>query len=143
MLRKLTERIAAISNKVEDGHMSCLDGLIEINQIDKASKEVTELAKAFKDQFQGEIESQALEYNGNFKGYDISLRNGGKTFDYKGIAEWQTAQENLKCIEKKYKAMYNAFVTGSPNANSTIDGEVLALPEINNRKSSIIIKEIK
>ena len=81
-----------------------------------------------------------IEYNaGSYKGAKFEVRSGGRTFNFKGIREWQIAADNLKEIEDKYK---QAFISKEKGLMPVDDnGELLDLPEVNYRKDSIIIKQ--
>lgn len=71
-------------------------------------------------------------------GCKFELRNGGKTYDYKHIKEWSDAKKNLEEIEAKYKL---AFDSKEKNIMAVSDdGEVLELPKVTYRKSSLIVK---
>jgi hypothetical protein len=71
-------------------------------------------------------------------GCKFELRNGGKMFDYKHIPEWSEAKKNLENVEAKYKL---AFENNEKNIMSVSnDGEVLELPKVSFRKSSLIVK---
>lgn len=71
-------------------------------------------------------------------GQKFELRNGGTTFDYKGIKEWEEAKKNLSDIEEKYKQAFISYEKGLLNV--TLDGEELTLPKVSYRKSSLIVK---
>lgn len=139
----IQDRLIHITRKVENGQLSVLDGLIQMKkQQDELDKSIG-IIKAFKDDNFETIDAEAKEYQGEYGGFEIGVRNGGKMFNYKGVSEWVETEAKKKAIEQKYKAMWEAKQKGLPFANVDEDGVELALPEVSYRKSSIIIKAKK
>ena len=128
-------------HQVKDGEINHLDALIALEENRKQLEITLAIAKEFKDDFHEQIATEAAEYKGGYNGYQVEVRNGGKSFNYKGIPEWQEAEKSMKTIEAKYKSMWEAKVNGNPHANVSEDGEELPLPEIAYRKSSIVLKK--
>jgi len=142
MIQTIQDQIISISDKVENGKINLLAALILFEELKKGLEDSLDMVKQFKYENQNEIDSQAKEYDGYYNGWKIELRNGGKTFDFKSIPEWQEAEKSKKSIEEKYKSMWIAKTNGNPRANVSEDGEELQLPEIKYRKSSVILKKV-
>ena len=139
----IQDRLILITRKVKNGELSVLNGLIQMKkQQDELDKSI-EIIKAFKDDNFETIDAEAKEYQGEYGGFKIGTRSGGKTFDYKGVSEWAETEAKKKAIEQKYKLMWEAKQKGLPYANVDKDGVELTLPEVSYRKSSITIKAKK
>ena len=139
---QVQDRIFTVHHKVEQGDLIAFDGLIELEATRKKLEATLELIKEFKSDFFSQLHNESEEYKDGYKGFKIEVRNGGKSFVYKQIPEWITAEETKKKVEAKYKSMFIAIENGSPNANISEDGEILPLPELTYRKSSVILKTI-
>jgi hypothetical protein len=71
-------------------------------------------------------------------GINFELREGAKNFDFKGIAEIDKMEQELKDLKEKYKRAYFAVQDGL--VALTNDGELLEIPTIKYNKSSLIVK---
>lgn len=71
-------------------------------------------------------------------GISFELRDGAKNFDFKGIAEIDQLEQQLKDAKEKYKRAYFAKADGIMAV--TDDGEVLEVPTLKFNKSSLIVK---
>lgn len=131
--------VASTMQKVDDGDLDVLDGIIKINEI---NNELMDLQKSCKEW----INSQADEVEGRikeepiYKGVKFQYRAGAARFSYKGIPEWENNNKALKDIESKYKAMFKAKQKGLDYANVNSDGEELPMPEIKYGTSYLIVK---
>ena len=140
---QLQDQMMNVIHRVKEGEITHLDALIALEENRKQLEMSLAIAKEFKDEYHEQIASEASECKYGYNGYQIEVRNGGKSCNYKGIPEWQDAEKSKKSVEAKYKSMWEAKVNGNPHANVSEDGEELPLPEITYRKSSIILKEQK
>jgi len=138
MIDKATDIIKEATN----GDILLIDGLIELNFIEKEAKEVLDLIKEFKHKFLRELESDSLEHQKKYRGHMIVVNNGKVTYSYKEIKEWEEVSERKKEIEQKYKS---AFLSNQKGLTVVDDetGEVLELPTVSYSKSSISVREIK
>ena len=115
----------------------------ELNPLE-AFATIKKMGKMF-DKTKGIIESEAISEAEKFgsKSFDkagikFELRDGAKTFDYKGIKEIDDLEEQLKQAKEKYK---NAYLNAqSGNMTVSEDGEVLELPLVKFSKQSLIVK---
>jgi len=106
------------------------------------------LFKLQKDQIQkyiDEVEPLAMDeankYESNsFKDYGFSFerRTGGPIYNYKSIPQWQEADKKKKEIEKNHKSAYLSYQNGINSVDE--NGEILMMPEVSNRKDSIVVK---
>lgn len=71
-------------------------------------------------------------------GISFELRDGAKTFDFKGIKEIDDLEQQLKDAKEKYKRAYFNSVDGTMSVSN--DGEVLDIPIIKFSKQSLIVK---
>lgn len=134
--------IQDILNKYFDGNILLEDALIQMElKRHELEMELTYL-KDFKSEKSQDIDLLSKEYKDGFKGYRFEVRQGRKTYNFKGIEEWENCDKAKKECESKLKAMLTAKIKGAVHANISEDGEELELPELNYGKPSVIIKEI-
>ncbi len=126
--------------QAQNGNITHLDALIALEQHRPQLDISMAIIKEFKSDHFDDIAQEAAEHKEGYKGYVVETRNGGTSFDYKHIPEWQNAEHIKKQIEAKYKSMYAAKQNGNPHANISAEGEALPLPKIVHRKASIIVK---
>lgn len=120
--------------------MNPLSAVIELRKEREHLENSLALIKEFEAENYDLIQNEAEKYQNQYKGFKFEFRNGRKTYDFKAIPEWQSAEKYKKEIEAKYKSMLEAKIKGAPHANISEDGEELPLPEIKYSKSSLIIK---
>ena len=137
----LREEIMNLSHQAEEGELSNLDALIEMRKHREEFEKGLALIKDFEDTKINEIANEASQYPDGYRGFEIKMVNGRKTFNYKGIPAWIEAEENKKKIEEQYRLMFEAKAKGLPHANVSEDGEELPLPEVNYGKSYLAVKE--
>ncbi len=140
---KLQDELINTVNQVEEGELSCLDALIELERSRKYLESSLAIIKGFKDTQLNNISNEASEYRDGYRGFMIEVRNGGKMYNYKHIPEWSEADTAKKEIESKYKTMFEAKVKGLEFANVDENGEELPMPVLTYRKSSVVLKEKK
>ncbi len=97
-------------------------------------------AHAFKIIEQAAIE-EAEKYEKSFEYHGIKFekRNGSKRYSQSHVKEWQEKSLELKAIEGRLKAAYNASQLNLTSVTS--DGEVMELPTITVGKDSLIVKK--
>ena len=137
----LQDEIMNLSHKAEEGELSNLGVLIEMRKHREEFEKGLELIKDFEETKINEIANEASQYPDGYRGFEIKMVNGRKTFNYKGIPAWIEAEENKKKIEEQYRLMFEAKAKGLPHANVSEDGEELPLPEVNYGKSYLAVKE--
>ena len=73
------------------------------------------------------------------KGDHIFTKVSGRAiYNFKKLADWKHAKDNLTEIETKYKTAFRNYSNGLTNV--TEDGEVLQLPEVKHTSDTISIK---
>lgn len=121
--------------KVIDGEASVLEVYaainLELKELENCKKQIEDYAKE-----EAEKHGKTFEH----KGYKFELRQGGRSYSFKNIPEWQTYSKALKDCEERYKAAYSSFEKGLMTADES--GEVMELPEVTYRSNSLIIKKI-
>ena len=120
---------------VYDGNEDPLKAFAIIDTLMKELKQCHEALKqaALQEAFRHGVSSFGYE------GYDFTVRQGGKRYDFSNIAEWKQKKEELQEIERKYKAACQAKQN---NFNAvTEDGELLELPKITYTKDSLSVKK--
>jgi len=122
----------------DNGDSDLLETLIAFEECRKPLEECVNLIKDFKYQNLLNINVASLDYPDGFKGYDISIRNGGRMYNYKDVAEWQTYDNAKKECEERLKQAFISKEKGLLVASE--DGEEIELPTITNRKDSVVIK---
>lgn len=140
---KIQDELFSTIHRAEEGELSNLEALLSLRENKAELEKSIEIIKEFESDKVNEIGNEASKYPDGFRGYHISLTNGRKTFNFKGIPEWDDAEQNKKNVEEKYKSMFEAKLKGAVHANISEDGEELPLPEINYGKSFLTVKEIK
>lgn len=126
-----------------EGELTNLDALIRMRE-DRAELEKSlEIIKEFENEKVNDIANEASRYPDGYHGFMISVSNGRKTFSFKGIPEWEQAEQEKKRVEDKYKSMFDAKVKGAVHANVSEDGEELPLPDLSIGKSFVTIKPAK
>lgn len=136
----IQNRIIHVQNAVKNGEMNPLSAVIYLRKEREHLENSLALIKEFEAENYDLIQNEAEKYQNQYEGFKFEFRNGRKTYDFKGIPEWQSAEKYKKEIEAKYKSMLEAKIKGAPHANISEDGEELPLPEIKYSKSSLIIK---
>lgn len=128
-------------HRAENGEISMLDALIRLEENRKNLENTLAIAKSFKDDHFDEIQSESLDYPDGYQNHTIEIRNGGRTFNYKKIPEWQKHEKALKDCEAKHKQAFLSKEKGMMIASEY--GEEMVMPEVVYRKSSIIVKPKK
>lgn len=137
----IQDEIINTARNAENGNISHLDALLYMRGIRKELEDGISLIKDFETNNYERIADEAEDYPDGYQGHEIQIRNGRKTYDFKGIPEWEEANENKKSVEDKYKSMLNAKINGAVHANVSEDGEDLPLPKINYGNGSIVVKQ--
>lgn len=137
---QIQNRLIHVQSAVKHGEMNPLAAVIELRKYRKHLENSLALIKDFEIEYYEEIQNEAEKYQNQYDGFKFEFRNGRKTYDFKSIPEWQSAEKYKKEIEAKYKSMLQAKINGAPHANVSEDGEELPLPEVKYSKSSLIIK---
>ena len=137
-LEELQQEFVNKMMEYDNGDSTVLDALLYLEDFKKPLENCLLVIKEFKDQNLQQIEVEALDYKDGYNGYDISIRNGGRTFNYKGVEEWQTYDKAKKECEERLKSDFISIENGRMLA--TEDGEEIELPTAVNRKSSVSIK---
>lgn len=136
----LQDEIMNLSHKASEGELSNLDALIEMRKHREEFEKGLALIKDFEDNKVNEIANEASQYPEGYRGFEIKMVNGRKTFNFKGVPAWVEAEEHKKNIEEQYRLMFEAKAKGLPHANISEDGEELPLPEVNYGKSYLTVK---
>src|SRR5699024_9102473 len=132
-------RASQLINQYREGEISLLDATIELREIRKAHEAEIEMIKAFEYDNLQEFE----QYKGeSYMGFEFTVVNGRKTYNFKEIPEWNEATAEVKKIEAQAKLAFDMFQsTGS--RPKTEDGEILPLPEINYGKSYLKVTKTR
>lgn len=136
----LQDEIMNLSHQAGEGELSNLDALLEMRKHREEFEKGLALIKDFEETKINEIANEASKYPDGYRGFEIKMVNGRKSFDFKGIPAWIEAEENKKKVEEQYKLMFEAKVKELPYANVSEGGEELPLPEISYGKSYITVK---
>lgn len=137
----MQNEIMSTIDRSENGHISVLDALIQLEEERKHLEQSLAIIKSFKDEQLENIATQIKEYPEGYKGYNIEVRNGGVMYDFKHIPEWKEYKQLLVDCEARYKSALVAKEHGNAFANVSDDGEELPLPQVSYRKSSVIVKK--
>lgn len=132
------EFVNQIVHEVKEGYINPLVAFASIKELEKAfttaKREIEELAT---------IEAEKHGSNFEYFDYKVTLKNGGKMYDFKGIPEVESLEGELKATKDKYKAALDGIDKGltilQDGGFVSADGEILPLPKVKYRKSSIAI----
>lgn len=132
-------RASQLINQYREGEISLLDATIELREIRKSHEAEIEMIKAFEYDNLQEFE----QYKGEpYMGFEFTVVNGRKTYNFKEIPEWNEATAEVKKIEAQAKLAFDMFQSTGQRP-MTEDGEILPLPEINYGKSYLKIVKSK
>lgn len=152
----MQDELFATIQKVEGGELGHLEALLSLRQ-EKASLETSlEVIKDFESNYILDIENEAAKYPTGYRGHEIRVTPGRKTYNYDGIEEVAAAKEAAKQAEDKYRSAFDGFQKGvvsttrlndndpdSPLCWVDGDGQVLPFPKLSVGKSFVTVKSIK
>lgn len=104
---------------------------IELKELETCKKQIEDYAKE-------EAEKHGSKFE--HKGYKFEVRQGGRSYSFKHIPEWQTYSKAVKECEERYKAAFSSYEKGLMTADE--NGEEIELPEVSYRSNSLIIKKL-
>lgn len=151
LFEKIQEELYSIQNEVFEGELSNLDGLIKMRQSKEQCEKCLEIIKSFEDSRLNEIAHDASEYPKGYQGYIVTLTNGRKMFNFKGIEDIEELENSKKKLEDQYKNAFEGFQKGivqTVKEDGEIfwidsDGQLRKFPELNIGKSFLTIKKTK
>jgi hypothetical protein len=126
----MQDKVRKIIENTENGNTIILDSFLELKQIKAVLEGLLDDIKEFNKTYITEINNEAMDYPEGYKGFDIKLVSGRKTFSFKNITEWTNIDVSKKEIEKKYKDLFSVYQSTNERPMSE-DGVVYDLPEIN------------
>ena len=138
---QLQEKLSYEMQMAENGDSNYLDCLIELEEAKSVCDKCIQDIKDWKSENGAEISGDAINYNNEYKGYKIELRNGRKIFDYSEIKEIADKKTEIKELENKAKLAFEAKQKGILNIDE--DGVEIQLPAVKYTASSIIVKKEK
>lgn len=138
---QLQEKLSYEMQMAENGDSNYLDCLIELEEVKSVCDKCIQDIKDWKSENGAEISGDAINYNNEYKGYKIELRNGRKIFDYSEIKEIADKKTEIKELENKAKLAFEAKQKGILNIDE--DGVEIQLPAVKYTASSIIVKKEK
>lgn len=112
----------------------------------KAKAILEELQKEVKeclDQIKPIVIDEASKYSSGdeVQGFKIEKRNGKKTYNFKGIKEWEDANKTKLEVEDIYKQYYSLYEKGKLVADGDT-GEIPQLPEVKYSDEVIVVKNL-
>lgn len=131
--------IKQIIEDYKEGFISLLDATLALREIRKSHEAEIEMIKAFEYDNLQEFE----QYKGeSYMGFEFTVVNGRKTYNFKQIPEWNGAMAEVKKIEAQAKLAFDMYQTTGQRP-ITEDGQLLELPEINYGKSYLKVTKSK
>jgi hypothetical protein len=129
------EELSKFVTDVEEGNLNALRAYAEIKRLESyvshAKRQIEPLAFEEADKYP--------EKSFEAEGFNFEKRNGGISYNYKGIPEWMEIENKKKALEKQAQTTWKLYQqTG--RRPITDDGEELPLPEITPRKDSLVVK---
>lgn len=137
----MQDELFSIADRAENGEMNYLDALLEMREFKSDFEKSLEIIADFETGKIDEISREASKFPEGYKGFDVKIVNGRRTFDFKAIPEWSEIDAKRKEVEAKYKSIFDAMEKGSKFANVDDSGEELPLPEVKYSKSYLTIKK--
>jgi len=131
---EMQNQLDFLVHSVENGEANSLEVFAVIKKIEKMFKEAKDKLDPYA------IEDAEKQGKSSFVAYGqaFEIRNGGRTFDFKGIKEYEDAKKKLKDVEEKYKQAYLSKEKGLMVASG--DAEEMQLPTVTFKKNSLIVK---
>lgn len=126
--------------KVDDVVLGLIDALPIYAELKEEKKRIDGLLTTIESIAQEEAE-QYQEKKFEFKGWIFEKRSGGSQYNFSNIPAWSEKKTELANIEAKAKAAYSSYTRGLMTADE--NGEEVTLPQVTNRKDSIIITKSK
>lgn len=132
-INSMIDTICKMVENVEEGTESPFEAIAYLKElstiISASQKQVMEVA----------IHESRFEDKSFSKGDHIFTKVSGRAiYNFKKLADWKLAKDNLTEIETKYKTAFRNYSNGLTNV--TEDGEVLQLPEVKHTSDTISIK---
>ena len=147
---QLQDELMNLSTRAEEGEITNLDALLEMRSHREEFEKSMALIKDFEETKINEIANEAGQYPEGYHGFEIKAVNGRKTFSYKGIAEVESLEEQLKSTKEKYSSAFEGIQKGNTTLDElpdgkkgwvSPDGETLPLPDLTIGKSFITVKK--
>ena len=136
---KIQDELCQSITDAENGEISFLDALIELEGNKKQLDFALSIIKQFKDDQLFEIQNEADQFKDGYRDHLFEVRSGGAMYNYKHIKEWKTYKKALADCEARHKQAFMAMQKGLLTASA--DGEEMELPKVTYRKSSVIVKK--
>lgn len=152
---RMQDEIMQTISQVENGEVGYLDGFISLREKKSKLEDTLEIIKDFEDHNQEGIAREAAQYTAGYKGVQVTLVQGRKTYSFKNIPQWNEAEKYKKEVEECFKSAFEGFQKGiQPSApitgdeNSPLgwvdgDGAIHPFPEISYGKSFFKVQTIK
>lgn len=144
MYIRIQDELFNAAHQASEGEITNLDALLIMRDHRSEAEKLVEIIKEFESDKITEIANEASQYPEGYKGFQVSVANGRKTFSFKGIPEWENAEKAKKAVEDKYKAMWEAKAKGANTGFCDEEtGEEMPLPEVSYGKTFVTVKENK
>jgi len=148
---ELQDYLINVANKVEEGELSNLDGLIELRKNKEELEKSLEIIKEFESNRINQIANEAAEYPKGYKGFKITQVSGKKMYKFDNCPIVTQLDQKKKDAENFYKSGFEGFQKGTVQGKEVDgvwmwidgDGDLQPFPEMNVGKSFLQIKEIK
>ena len=121
---------------VEEGESSAMELMGQLKSLETFIKQEIAIVESHAmDEFENECQGQKTIKN--FKGFEVTVRRGGWTYDYSNVPAYKAATDNVKALGEKYKALMEHAESVDPET-----GEILDIRK-KPRKDSISFKPSK
>lgn len=135
-MENIINQLTNTVQECEDGNISGLESLGKLRNLEKVLKSCIKQVEEVADN-EWYRESEGKNTIDNFKGFEISKRSGGWSWNFKGVKEYSDIETKKKDLETKYKALFL-----HQNCIDAETGEVLDI-ERTPRKDSFVFKSAK
>ena len=148
---QLQDELISLSNKAENGDISNLDALIHMRQHREQFEKSLAIIKDFEDSKIQEIANESAQYPEGYRGFEIKMVNGRKTYKYDGIEEISVSEQATKVLKDKYQSAFENFQKGNQITEEVdgvlhwadADGFLHPFPELTFGKSYLTVKQKK
>lgn len=115
------KELIELTEKAKEGLESPLLAYIELK---KAIDQLSELQESIKKEAISEANKQDENQFEMFGAKIRYVESAGSRWDFSGISDWNELKDQIKNVEEKHKAAYNAWKRGSQYIDE--NGEVIA-----------------
>lgn len=148
---ELEKNVNAVIEQQKNGDINLLDAVLHLRYFKDMFEEILDKVKTFESDNLNEIALASQDYNGSYQGFNFVAITKKGNMNYKGIAEIEQKEKELKSLKDTYKSAYDGVLKGSTVTEEVdgvkmwinSDGELLPLPKQDKGSSYLTLKSAK